>query len=127
MDGSLKIPQRWLEGAHVLLQQNIQPEVTALGIAAWIRYCEGRDEQENVYTVDDPMAENLKQLLVNNQNTEDRVHAFLETKVFADMDIQTFPDFIHKICGYLDALNQHGTKHTMSLHLTEATDKEDTA
>lgn len=124
MDGSLKIPQRWLEGAVVILKQNRNPEITALGIAAWIRYCEGVDEQGNTYELDDPMADTLQNLLSLHTKPEDKVEAILQTAVFSGYSINTFPDFIHKICGYLFELNKYGAEHTMSLLLSKSTIKE---
>lgn len=56
MDGSQKLPQRWLLGTLARRESGLVAPCTALGMAAWIRYTAGRDLQGNVYVVDDPLA-----------------------------------------------------------------------
>lgn len=56
MDGSQKLPQRWLHGAQSCLEAGRSVPCTALGMAAWIRYTAGRDLQARSYSVDDPLA-----------------------------------------------------------------------
>lgn len=51
MDGSQKLPQRWLLGAQQLLDDGRDIACTALGVAAWIRYCTLPTEQ----VIDDPL------------------------------------------------------------------------
>ncbi|SNY96582.1 mannitol dehydrogenase family protein [Halomonas sp. hl-4] len=62
MDGSQKLPQRWLSGA---LKRSVAGETSpcvALGMAAWIRYTAGEDLLGNRYTVDDPLAKRFADL-----------------------------------------------------------------
>lgn len=56
MDGSQKLPQRWLQGAHARIQAGGRVPCTALGLAAWIRYTAGHDLNGHTYPVDDPLA-----------------------------------------------------------------------
>ena len=56
IDGSQKIPQRLLPGLQWQLQQAASIDATMLGLAAWIRYTMGVDEQSVRYPVDDPLA-----------------------------------------------------------------------
>ncbi|MEQ5803446.1 mannitol dehydrogenase family protein [Halomonas sp. H10-9-1] len=56
MDGSQKLPQRWLQGALSRLEAGHAVPGTALGMAAWIRYTAGHDLQGQHYSVDDPLA-----------------------------------------------------------------------
>ncbi|SHF68969.1 fructuronate reductase [Marinomonas polaris DSM 16579] len=70
MDGSQKIPQRWLSGAEELLANKganksadkADLAATALGVAAWLFYVRGEDLEGNQHKVDDPMAQTLKEL-----------------------------------------------------------------
>ncbi|TVP51991.1 MAG: mannitol dehydrogenase family protein, partial [Halomonas sp.] len=57
MDGSQKLPQRWLSGALQRSSAGLSSPCVALGLAAWIRYTLGEDLQGNRYSVDDPLAE----------------------------------------------------------------------
>lgn len=57
MDGSQKLPQRWLVGAERLLGQGKPVDCTALGIAAWARFTELQGT-----ALDDPLCARLAQL-----------------------------------------------------------------
>lgn len=62
MDGSQKIPQRWLSGALERSAAGQSSPCVALGMAAWIRYTAGEDLKGNRYTVDDPLAKRFADL-----------------------------------------------------------------
>ncbi|MCP6640591.1 fructuronate reductase, partial [Klebsiella pneumoniae] len=56
MDGSQKLPQRWLQGAQELLDAGHGMDCIALGIAAWIRYCTQPLPGRDAHVVDDPLS-----------------------------------------------------------------------
>lgn len=56
MDGSQKLPQRWLLGAQQLLDEGRDLTCTALGIAAWIRYCTQPLPDGSAQVIDDPLS-----------------------------------------------------------------------
>jgi len=62
MDGSQKLPQRWLSGALERSTAGQSSPCVALGVAAWIRYTAGQDLQGNSYPVDDPLAKRFAEL-----------------------------------------------------------------
>lgn len=62
MDGSQKVPQRWLSGALKRSTAGQSSPCVALGVAAWIRYTAGHDLQGNSYSVDDPLAKRFAEL-----------------------------------------------------------------
>ncbi|PRY66255.1 fructuronate reductase [Vreelandella songnenensis] len=62
MDGSQKLPQRWLGGALERTRAGLASPCTALGVAAWIRYTAGHDLNGQTYPVDDPMAKRFAEL-----------------------------------------------------------------
>ena len=62
MDGSQKLPQRWLTGTLARANAGQASPCVALGMAAWIRYTAGEDLLGNSYTVDDPMAKRFAEL-----------------------------------------------------------------
>lgn len=79
MDGSQKLPQRWLHGALARLKAGAEVPCTALGVAAWIRYTAGCDLHGNAYPVDDPMAKTFRLLHdAHEGNIEALVPDFLE-------------------------------------------------
>jgi len=78
MDGSQKLPQRWLLGTLARRASGLAADCTALGMAAWIRYTSGRDRQGNAYVVDDPLAPRFAELHAQlSQEPEALITAFL--------------------------------------------------
>lgn len=75
MDGSQKLPQRLLATAAARLDAGRGLEAIALGVAAWIRWQGGRDDQGAVFKVDDPLAEATAGLAQGDAATQ--VEAFM--------------------------------------------------
>lgn len=71
MDGSQKIPQRWLEAALINLEQGREIAATAKALAAWLGYIRGSDELGRNWEVDDPLASRLAQC--HNQASDDDI------------------------------------------------------
>lgn len=114
MDGSLKIPQRWLAGAQVLLERGQLPVVTALGIAAWLRYLAGIDEQGGHYPVDDPQAAELQRVIAGHSDLSARVMALLQTRVFAGTTLASHAAFVAKVADCHRQLLQRGARATVA-------------
>jgi len=62
MDGSQKIPQRWVRPLAERLARQQPIDRLALGVAAWCHYLRGIDEAGAAYPIDDPMADVLRAL-----------------------------------------------------------------
>jgi fructuronate reductase len=62
MDGSQKLPQRLLGTIRERLAQGAVPRRAALGVAAWMRYVTGVDEQGGAIDVRDPVAVQLREI-----------------------------------------------------------------
>ncbi|MCL8383751.1 mannitol dehydrogenase family protein [Xanthobacter aminoxidans] len=62
MDGSQKLPQRLVATARDRLAKGAPIPLLALGVAGWMRYVTGRDEQGKAIDVRDPLAARLKAL-----------------------------------------------------------------
>lgn len=67
MDGTQKLPQRLLETLREQLAGNGHIDILCLGIAAWIRYVSGVDEQGAAIEVSDPLAKELRAACDANQ------------------------------------------------------------
>ncbi|PUA28129.1 MAG: mannitol dehydrogenase [Cellvibrio sp. 79] len=67
MDGSQKLPQRLLETLREQLAGNGNIDILCLGVAAWIRYVSGVDEQGKAIEVSDPLAKELRAACDANQ------------------------------------------------------------
>lgn len=59
-DGSQKLPQRLLDTARDRLRVGASVELIALGVAAWMRYVTGIDENGRAIDVRDPLAAELR-------------------------------------------------------------------
>ena len=95
MDGSQKIPQRWLQGACINLQAGNFPKITALGLGAWIVYLQDSQAQPS-YIIDDPLASELIPLALA-ANTCAGVAAFVQHSALAKFELIAFPNFIEGI------------------------------
>jgi len=62
MDGSQKIPQRWLGTLRERLAADASIEHLALALAAWLQFLGGVDEAGRAFTIDDPLAAELQAL-----------------------------------------------------------------
>lgn len=62
MDGSQKLPQRLLGTIADRLAAGAPIDRLALGVAAWLHYLRGVDEQGRAYPIDDPLAGALEAL-----------------------------------------------------------------
>ncbi len=99
MDGSQKLPQRWLQGALERLAEGGSVEVTALGVAAWMRHVAGLDLQGRAQPVDDPMAARFAQL--------HEVHGAPQARVDALLSMQDiFPEALASDTRFRHAVQQ---------------------
>src|SRR5699024_7921592 len=57
MDGSQKLPQRWIPVVMERLAENSNVRCSIMGLAAWIHYTSGYDLHGCTHAVDDPLAE----------------------------------------------------------------------
>jgi len=100
MDGSQKIPQRWLGTVRDRLAAGASIERLALGLAAWLLYLRGVNERGEPHAVDDPLAATLTRLAP----AEVLAHA----PVFGDLAGQ--PALVQPVLSALDALRARGVR-----------------
>lgn len=120
MDGSQKIPQRWLDGARAQLDAGGMPYVTALGFAGWIRFLQGADEQHQKFEVNDPMAAELQALARQQSSPRDKTIAFLELPIFAHYTLATHSRFVDAIADALITIESEGVlaaMHSTPVHI----------
>ncbi len=85
MDSSQKLPQRLLDSLRQHLRDGSDYRHLALGIAGWMRYALGVDEQGQTYEVVDPLSATLHNINQQHPAGEERVRALLGIKaIFAD-------------------------------------------
>ena len=115
MDGSQKVPQRWLNAARTLLAEEKSFASIALGIAGWIRYAGAIDEQGQTIEVLDPMAAELKALADSHRdNSEAMVKAFMGLEQVIDPALAANETFVAAVTIAYQTLMAKGAKQAMA-------------
>src|SRR3954469_9477328 len=121
MDGSQKLPQRLLGTIRDHLAAGAPIPRLALGVAAWMRYVTGTDEQGRPIDVRDPFAERLRALADAAGPVASRLAPALlgVREVFGD-DLPRDPQFTQPLTDALDGLFQKGAKAAVGDLLSSA-------
>ena len=121
MDGSQKIPQRWLGTLADQVNRKGDVKLLALCLAAWLRYLQGYDEADNRYDINDPLSDQLKVQLVvdaaldrDRQTCHTRAQALVQVApVFGQHRHLLTDDFVEQIGHFLYLLNTEGVVQTL--------------
>ena len=114
MDGSQKIPQRMGGSLRFHLENNSDFSWLATGIAGWMRYVSGVDEQGNAIDVRDPMAESLRSVCdIHGLNTS-VVPALLAIEAIFTPEIGQNPHVIDAVSSAYHSLITHGARATVA-------------
>jgi fructuronate reductase len=108
MDGSQKLPQRLLNTIRNRLKAGAPFERLALGVAAWMRYASGIDEQGAAILVQDPLAERIAGMVRPLKRPEDIVSAFVGVKEVFGEDLPKNPVFVEAVTAKFAALHSGG-------------------
>lgn len=114
MDGSQKIPQRMGGSLKYHLDNGSDFKWLATGIAGWMRYVAGNDEQGNAIDVRDPMAETLKHICEQHGLNVSVVPALLGLEAIFPTELGQNPIVIDAVSTAYQSLVEHGAKHTVS-------------
>ena len=113
MDGSQKLPQRLLDPVRLHLQNGGSWRHLALGVASWMRYTQGVDEQGNAIDVVDPMLAEFQKINAQYQGA-DRVKALLGLSgIFAD-DLPKNADFVGAVTAAYQQLCERGARECVA-------------
>jgi fructuronate reductase len=99
MDGSQKLPQRWLEGVRINLEQGRPIRATAAAVAAWMSYVRGKDQHGASYSVDDPLAAQLADCHRQNPAPDDLVDALLAIRAVFPARLAERREFRDAVCN----------------------------
>ncbi|MFD1802450.1 mannitol dehydrogenase family protein [Mixta tenebrionis] len=117
-DGTQKLPQRWLDSIRWHLAHQSRFDLLALGVAGWIRYVSGVDEQGAAIEINDPLKETLAQLVSESNDGEARITALLSLqKVFGE-DLPANTQFTARVLHFYQQLQQYGAKETVKQVIT---------
>jgi fructuronate reductase len=116
MDGSQKIPQRWLATVRDRLAIGAPIAHLALALAGWLHFLRGHDEAGNRYAIDDPLAEALQALHRDGEalpDARDRADHFTRfAPVFGDLAGE--PRLVEALAPALQSLRKRGVAATLA-------------
>ncbi|MFJ8687608.1 mannitol dehydrogenase family protein [Micromonospora wenchangensis] len=109
MDGSQKLPQRVLHTAADLRAQGRPAYWSALVVAAWLRFLDGRADDGTALPLDDPLADRITTALAAADGTAAGTVAavFALSEVFPAA-LASDDGFRADVAGWLGALRSHG-------------------
>ncbi|MEL7894425.1 mannitol dehydrogenase family protein [Vreelandella neptunia] len=114
MDGSQKLPQRWLSGALERSTAGQSSPCVALGIAAWIRYTAGQDLQGNSYPVDDPLTKRFAELHQRHGSDPSAlVAAYLAMDDVVPSELAAYKGFVQAVLVAYQALTLGGVSEVL--------------
>ncbi|MCX2832176.1 mannitol dehydrogenase family protein [Microbulbifer thermotolerans] len=109
MDGSQKIPQRWLGTLRHQLANGGPIDLLSFTLACWIRYVSAVDDAGNTIEVSDPLAADLKALCDRHaDDTSELTAAFLQFSAVFGADLRQSERLHSALSGWLTRLKQHG-------------------
>jgi fructuronate reductase len=115
MDGTQKLPQRFLGTIRDRLESGQTIQRLALGVAAWMRYVTGIDEQGNPIDVKDPHSTRLRQIADTAGPDADKLAAgLLAVQEVFGTDLPNTPAFTVPVTNHLKSLLEIGTKATVA-------------
>ncbi|WP_318377576.1 fructuronate reductase [Enterobacter sp.] len=114
MDGSQKLPQRMLDSVRWHLVHNSDFRLLALGVAGWMRYVGGVDEQGQPIEVCDPLLSVIRQAVNGSAEGEERVNALLGIEAIFGNELPHEHAFVSEVNRAYQLLLRQGAKATMA-------------
>lgn len=115
MDGSQKLPQRLLGTIRDCLRLGLPFDRLALGVAAWMRYVTGIDEEGQPIDVRDPLAERLRKIAGAAGPVAERLaRGLLSVDSIFGTDLPRDPRFVEAVTRELRQLFAEGAKSTVA-------------
>ena len=95
---------RW----HLARDGNV--DCLALGVAGWMRYVGGQDEQGQAIEISDPLRERLANVVSNSREGPERVLALLQLDTVFGHDLPNDPRFVGAVTDAYRQLLTQGAK-----------------
>ena len=118
MDGSQKLPQRMLDSVRWHLVHQKPFPLLALGVAGWMRYVGGVDEQGNAIEVSDPQLAVIQAAVNGSAEGESRVNALLGIEAIFGNELPKDAVFVASVMQAYQTLLQKGAKATVAEYAT---------
>ena len=114
MDGSQKLPQRMLDSVRWHRAHNRDFDLLALGVAGWMRYVGGVDEQGQPIEISDPLLAVIQQAVKGSAEGEARVKALLGIEAIFGNELPKDEVFVAQVLRAYQALLANGAKATVA-------------
>ncbi|MBB3304206.1 MULTISPECIES: mannitol dehydrogenase family protein [unclassified Enterobacter] len=118
-DGTQKLPQRLLDSARWHLRNGTSCDFVLLGVAGWMRYVSGVDEQGQAIEIRDPLKDQLANIVANSEDGAPRVKALLGLNAVFGDDLQQQPVFVSRVTELYLQLVQQGARATVQSLVTQ--------
>lgn len=114
MDGTQKLPQRLLGTIRDRLEKGQSIQRLALGVAAWMRYVTGIDEQGQPIEVKDPLAGRLREIADRaGRDPEKLANGLLAVQEVFGTDLPAVVVFRDVVTNHLKSLLENGANATV--------------
>jgi len=117
MDGSQKLPQRMLDSVRWHLVHHSDFRLLALGVAGWMRYVGGVDEQGQPIEVCDPLLGMIQQAVNSSAEGEARVKALLGIEAIFGNELPHEKAFVSEVNRAYQLLQRQGAKATVAQYV----------
>lgn len=114
MDGTQKLPQRMLDSVRWHLKNGSNFDCLALGVAGWMRYVGGIDEQGQSIDISDPLREEIALYVASSSEGEPRVKSLLQMTAVFGRDLPDNQQFVNTVTRAYLALLARGAKATVA-------------
>lgn len=114
MDGTLKLPQRMLDSVSYHLAHHTAWPCLALGIAGWMRYVSGVDDQGQPIEVSDPQAALLRDKVANSTDGVERVRTLLDLPHVFTPALTGNADFVNQVTTAYLTLKAQGARQAVA-------------
>ncbi|MBP2167512.1 fructuronate reductase [Erwinia toletana] len=112
-DGSQKLPQRWLDSIRWHLKNGSCFDLLALGVAGWMRYVSGVDEQGAAIVINDPLKDEIARRVAETAEGPQRVAALLAIKTIFGDDLAAQPLLVARVNHFYQQLQTLGARETV--------------
>ncbi|EOX8033672.1 fructuronate reductase [Escherichia coli] len=119
MDGSQKLPQRMLDSVRWHLDHQSRFDLLALGIAGWMRYVGGIDEQGQQIEISDPLLPVIQDAIIGSAEGEARVKALLAIEAIFGNELPHQHQFVEQVARAYLLILKNGAKATVAEYIIE--------
>ena len=118
-DGTQKLPQRLLDSVRWHLRNETACDYLLLGVAGWMRYISGVDEQGAAIEIRDPRGAQLARMVANSEDGPQRVEALLRLQAVFGDDLRYHTVFVTRLTELYQQLRLTGARATVQALVTE--------